>query len=179
MKKLILLHICSLYISYSIVIAQDTVDFKFDSKVVLDHFSEQFPNGKVAISMSSYYDENNYCYFNIYIFYELSDAIVLQPLSYFIYDNLLLLSRNNLLFINHSKEYLVQYINTLKEYVISDIIIDSICPLKYHWVNPNEEFVLDEKFLYYCYKVRYGEIITFTKTYDPYKLPCNELRIYN
>ena len=170
MKRIIITITCLIYINlwgYS----QDTVSYLRETKLVLDHFSSLFTNQEKAINLASYIKEKNTLYFNIKTVDRLSLALIPEPLYYNKYKNLIIVYQNYHYNLNHSKSFLVKYFNDIENTVINDIVIDFFEPLTYHRKDINEEIVVDEKILYYCYKVKDGVIISFEKTYTPYKDP--------
>lgn len=159
-------------ISFQECYAQDSVSFSLNTCVVLDQFSSLFPNEKKAIAISSCFDENSNFYYKIHIIDKFSLAIKPAPLYYLKYKNLMLISQNYFYYVNHSADFLGKYLDDIKSYLDADIIVDSLVPLKYHLITTDNEFVVDEKIIYYYYKINNGKIISSESTLKPNLMPC-------
>lgn len=152
--------------------SQDSISFSPNTKVVLDHFSGIFQNQKKLIRLSSFFDENNIFYYNIYTIDNLSLALRPQPISYFKFKSLILIHQNYFYYIEHSKKFLEDYVADIKSSIRNDIEIDSYVPLKTHNVLKSKEIVVDGVTDYYCYKVKDGKILSFAKTEEPFNNEC-------
>lgn len=150
--------------------SQDTVSFVGNTRIVLDHLSKQFQNQKKIVRMESFFDNKNIYFYNITVLYELSLAVDPIPLYYIKYKNLILIFQNDFYVVNHSKQYINNYINSIKDFLNNDIIVDKIEPFTYHSKEIPESILLDNM-SYYCYSVEYENIISFNITPKPYKDP--------
>ena len=151
--------------------SQDSVSYSGNTKLVLDHFSGLFPNQKKVINLSSYFDDKNVYFYNISIVEDLVLAINPQPLYYNKYKSLILIFQNYYYVAEHSKDYILKYINDIKDFVNINVVIDEYKPLRYHLRSVDEEILVHAQITYFCYKVKNGKIISFEKSIEKYKNP--------